>query len=112
MTIGFLIAGVLIPLLLGNVVKIWAISLAGLFMMMAVFFPHHLSKPREYWLALGEKLGHTNSLILFTVIYLTLFSLVHLFFILSGRDLLLRRWKKYESTFKEKSKISSFSDPF
>lgn len=112
MSAAFLFLGMGIPLLKKKDIHPVLCAVAGLFLLLAIFSPETLKKIREWWLLLGEKLGLINSKILFTILYLTLFSLVHLIFKLMGRDKFKKKWKGYESTYTEKQKISSFSDPF
>lgn len=112
MTVGFLVLGILIPLIKSHPVKLPLIAIAGVCLFFGLFFPDLLEKPRKAWIYLGDKLGHFNSRIIFSCLYLTLFSFVHLIFKITGRDKLLKNWKAYQSTFKIKSTLSSFSDPF
>lgn len=112
MTGCLLLLGAVIPYLKGKAFHFPLLAAAGILFIAGLLFPMMLEQTRQKWLWLGEKLGHINSRIIFTVIYLGLFSFVHLVFFLTGRDKMLRRWKKYSSTFKEKKSISSFKDPF
>lgn len=112
MTVGLLLLGVGIPLLKKHTINNAVVVLAMLFLAVGLIRPGLLEKPRIYWIWLGEKLGFLNSRILFTVLYMILFSFVHLIFIITGRDKMLRNWKKYSSTYKIKNNVSSFRDPF
>ena len=112
MSICFFVVGALIPFFKHKPNHISLLILASLFLFIAFIAPNLLTKPRHYWLILGEKLGIINTKILFTLIYLSVFSLVHLVFIMTRRDRLMRAWKKYPSTYQIKTKISSFADPF
>lgn len=109
---GFLVLGAGIPLLKGKSIHLALVAIAVLFLLLGLLTPDLLEKPRRFWIWLGEKLGFINTRILFTFLYLTIFSFVHLVFMLTGRDRMKRKWKKYSSTYLEKTKISSFSDPF
>lgn len=112
MTGGFLLVGLVIPLIKHNPFHLSLLVLAVIFFLFAVFTPQFLEKPRLWWLRLGEKLGIINTRILFTLIYLTIFSFVHLIFKILQRDKMKRKWKKYATTYQVKTKISSFDDPF
>ncbi len=112
MTAGFSALGVVIPIIKHRQIHWSLLGIAILFLLLAVVAPLALSKPRLIWLRLGEKLGFINSRILFSFIYLTLFSFIHFIFFITKRDKLKRRWKQYSSTYFEKSDISSFKNPF
>lgn len=112
MTAGLLLLGVGIPLLKKNTINNPTVILAFIFLAVGLIWPALLEKPRIYWIWLGEKLGFINSRILFTLLYMILFSFVHLIFIITGRDKMLKSWKKYSTTYKIKNSVSSFRDPF
>lgn len=112
MTSGFLVVGAGIPFIKGHAIHLWAVILATLFFLSGLFVPHLLEKPRHAWIWLGEKLGAINSRVLLTLLYGTLFSFIHLIFLLIGRDKMMSAWKKYPTTYKEKKSISAFRDPF
>lgn len=112
MAFAFFILGVLIPFAKQRPVVIPLVAVAVFFLFSALLCPGFLEKPRAYWLHLGELLGRINSTIILTAIYLVLFSLTRFIFFLLRRDRMKRMWKKYPSTFQEKTEISSFRDPF
>jgi hypothetical protein len=112
MTGGLLLLGVVVPYLKGKPHHMSLIVIAVIFFLLAIVAPILLKKPQEYWMWIGEKLGAINSRILLTIIYFTLFALLHFIFKLIGRDKMKKKWKKYESTFEVKTEISSFTDPF
>lgn len=112
MAFAFLILGTGIPLIKHRTFHPVLTGIALLFLIVAIFVPDWLKTTREWWLMLGEKLGLLNSRILFTILYLTLFSVIHLIFKLMGRDKFKRKWRAYDSTYTEKQKISAFTDPF
>lgn len=112
MTAGFAIIGIVVPFYKYQIIYPMLAALSFLFLFLAVFFPYSLKRFREWWTLLGEVLGAINSKILFTIIYMTVFTFIHLMFKLLGRDKMKRKWKAYESTYVIKQKISSFSDPF
>ncbi|MDD4974222.1 MAG: SxtJ family membrane protein [Bacteriovorax sp.] len=109
---GFLVMGALIPFIKHKPIHLPQVIIAVIFLLIALIAPHLLERPRQYWLWLGEKLGLINTKIFFTLIYLSLFSIVHLVFIIIRRDRMKRLWKKYPSTYQVKTEISSFGDPF
>ncbi|MBC7540698.1 MAG: hypothetical protein H7281_17900 [Bacteriovorax sp.] len=112
MTAGFLVLGILIPLIKQKQIHLVLVIIAAVFFVIAFFAPKLLERPRHYWLLLGEKLGLINTKILFTLIYISIFSFIHLVFIIIRRDRMKRAWKKYPSTYQIKTEITSFSDPF
>ena len=112
MAFAFLVIGTGIPLLKNREFHPVLTGIAVLFLIVAILAPDWLKTTREWWLLLGEKLGTINSRILFTILYLTLFSLIHLIFKIMGRDKFKRKWKAYETTYTDKQKISLFTDPF
>jgi hypothetical protein len=112
MSAAFFILGAGIPLLKNKEIHPLLTVIACAFLFFTLVYPEALRNVRKWWLILGEKLGLINSRILFTILYLTLFSLVHLVFKMMGRDKFKKKWKGYDSTYSEKQKISSFADPF
>ena len=112
LSFALLLFGLFIPLYKNKPSNVYLIALAGIFLICSLFFAEILTKPRAKWIILGEKLGALNSIIIFTIIYLTVFLSVRLFFNLIKRDRLKINWKKYPSTYQEKKEISLFSDPF
>lgn len=112
LSFALLLFGLFIPLYKNKPSNVYLIALAGIFLICSLFFAEILTKPRAKWIILGEKLGALNSRIIFTIIYLTVFLSVRLFFNLIKRDRLKINWKKYPSTYQEKKEISLFSDPF
>ena len=112
MTGGFLVLGIIIPLIKHRPLHPILIVIAVFFFFLSLVAPMLLKKPQEFWMWLGEKLGAVNSRVLLIVIYFTLFTFLHAIFKIIGRDKMRKKWKKYESTFEVKSEISSFSDPF
>ena len=112
MTIGCFIFGSIIPLIKRKNVHFWLNSIAFIVLIFGIFWPSFLDRPRLIWLKIGNFLGKINTNIIFTFIYLILFSLVHFIQFFIGRDRLKKRFKKYQTTFEIKDKISSFKDPF
>ena len=112
MTIGCFIFGSLIPLIKRKNVHSWLNLIAFTVLIVGIFWPRFLDRPRLIWLKIGNILGKINTNIIFTFIYLSLFSFIHFIQFVFGRDRLKKRFKKYQSTFDLKDKISSFNDPF
>lgn len=112
MSLCFFILGVIIPYIKQKDFHYYLIALSLLFLLLAIFFPLALQKIRILWIKFGSILGNINTKILFTIIYLLIFSPIHLIFKILKRDKLKLRWKKYSSTFLIKKEISSFDDPF
>ncbi len=109
---GFAIVGFVIPALKKGQFHPVLIFLSLAFLIMGYFFPHKLNTLRVKWMILGEFLGKINTTIIFTLIYLMVFSTIHAIFSMLGRDRLMKKWKKYSTTFHRKENISDFSDPF
>lgn len=112
LTLALLMFGLFIPLYKNKAFNFYFIILAIILLICSLFFAEILTKPRTWWMILGEKLGALNTRIIFTVIYLTIFLSIRLFFKLINRDRLKMNWKKYPSTYQDKKEISLFSDPF
>jgi hypothetical protein len=108
-----LVFGIMLPSIKGHSIHFRAtvvviLTSASIYL----FFPKLFNRCRALWILMGERIGRMNSFILYSFIYIFLFSLVRLCFALLRRDKLLKNWKKYNSTYKEKSAISLFEDPF
>jgi hypothetical protein len=112
MTIACIVFGSIIPFIKGKNLHNWLNILAIIFLFFGLFGPKYLQKTRLIWLKFGEFLGKINTKIIFTFIYLSVFSFVHFIQFLIGRDRLKKRFKKYQTTYEIKEKISSFNDPF
>lgn len=112
MAFAFLVIGVFIPYYRHGIIYPVLAVLSALFLVLALLAPTALRKFRDWWIMLGEFLGAVNSRILFSILYLTLFTLIHFFFRLFGRDRMKRKWKAYDSTYVVKTTLSNFSDPF
>lgn len=112
LVIGFLIIGLGIPFLKDRPMNIYLVGLAGLIFVTGMISPKILIKPREYWIKVGNLLGKINSTILFTLIYILIFSTVGLIFRIFKRDKMHRHFKKSDSTMVFKTEISSFDEPF
>lgn len=112
MAFAFAVVGIFLPYYRHEMIYPVLAALAGLFLGLALVAPGALRKFREWWILLGEFLGAVNSRILFSILYLTLFTLIHFFFKIFRRDRMKRKWKGYETTYVEKSTLSNFSDPF
>jgi hypothetical protein len=112
MTAGFLVLGVLIPLIKDKQIHLSLVIFGAVIFVISLITPKLLDRPRHYWLLSGEKLGIINTKILFTLIYISIFSSIHLVFIIIRRDRMKRAWKKYPSTYQIKTEITSFTDPF
>lgn len=108
----FLLWGAIIPYFKRGIVHPVLLVFSGVVLILALIRPSLLTVPRKYWLWIGEKLGAINSFVLLTVLYYTLFTITHLIFVLTGRDQLKLKWKKYQTTLQRKEKISSFREIF
>jgi len=112
MALCFGVLGIGLPLYKYKMINPLFTALAVLFLALAIFIPDALKKFREWWMLLGEILGTINSKILFTIFFFTIITMIHYIFRLIKRDRFKRKWKAYDSTYVEKSKLSNFSDPF
>ena len=112
MSFCFFVLGGIIPYMKQKNVHYSLIVVSLIFFVLAIFLPLSLERIRIIWSKLGDILGKINTKILFTIIYLLMFSPIHLIFKILKRDKLKLQWKKYSSTFHVKKDISSFNDPF
>lgn len=112
MSFGFLVLGIVIPFIKRQNVHYFLVIVSALFFILAIISPMTLNFFRVRWLKLGEVLGKINSKIIFSIIYILIFSTIHLIFKILRRDKLKLKWKKYSSTYADKTQVSSFLDPF
>ncbi len=106
----FLLIGAIIPSVKSQDLKWLWIYLSILFIFSSFVFPLMLFELRKYWIKLGNFLGHINSTILFSIIFILVISPITLIFKITGRDLLKLKYKKYASTWTLKESISNFED--
>jgi hypothetical protein len=112
MAFVFIFFGVLKPLMKHSPINRLSFFGAGILILISLFRPNSLKKIRSFWILFGEKIGAFNSKIIFTILYFSLFSVLHLIFILMKRDKMKKDWKRYQSTYELKNRISDFNDPF
>ncbi len=112
MSFVFVFFGALKPLMKHSSINKMSLLIAVILILISLFRPNSLKKIRTFWILIGEKIGAFNSKIIFTILYFSLFSLIHLIFILMKRDKMKKEWKCYQSTYQLKTKISDFNDPF
>lgn len=82
------------------------------FVLIGLLFPEKMQKPRTWWIKFGEVLGHVNGVIIFTVLYFTLFLLISLLFKIFNRDRLKLNFKQYNSLKQAKRSISPMVNMF
>lgn len=112
MAAGFAVIGAVIPYYKRQIVYPLLILIAGLFFILSLLAPKALKKFREWWMLIGEVLGTINSRILFTFMFLTIFTGIHFLFRCLGRDRFKRKWKAYDTTYVVRTTLTNFSDPF
>lgn len=72
----------------GTATGVFLFILSIVIMCLSLLTPEILEPVCSVWIKFGEKIGHVTSMILMTIIYLTMFIPVGLFFRVLGIDLL------------------------
>ncbi|MBC7711732.1 MAG: hypothetical protein H7177_00235 [Rhizobacter sp.] len=112
LTIGFLVIGFGIPYLKAKTYNHVLIYIAAAIFIVGMLTPKLLIYPRKGWIAVGEVMGKINSTILFTFVYILIFTTVGLIFRMFKRDRLKKEFRKVNSTMVMKNEISTFEEPF
>lgn len=102
---GIIIAGVfgvLIPVIKGKSILIPAVVIGAAFLAVAGVAPKLLQPIFKAWMVLGNILGWINSRIILGAFYFLMFVPISLFFKLTGRDILARRFDKKLVTYRVK----------
>lgn len=112
LTAGFFIIGGLIPYLKDKSFNMPLVIIGGSVFLVGMLCPKLLIYPRKYWIFIGNIMGKINSTILFTFMYILIFSTIGLIFKIFKRDRLKTNFRKVSTTMVFKNEISPFEDPF
>lgn len=112
LTVGFLFIGGLVPYFKNKSFNMLLVIVGGSFFLVGMLCPKLLIYPRKYWIIIGNIMGKINSTILFTLMYILIFSTVGLIFKIFKRDRLKTGFRKVSTTMVLKNEISTFEDPF
>ena len=112
LTVGFLVIGGLIPYFKNKPFNMPLVIVGGSVFIVGMLCPKLLIYPRKYWIFIGNIMGKINSTILFSLMYVLIFSTIGLIFKICKRDRLKTSFRKVSSTMVFKNEISTFEDPF
>ena len=89
------------PMLDGGQTRLWALALAGAFLLVAAVLPTLFARSGMYrgWVKFGEVVGLINSRIIMFVMFVTIFAPVGLAFRLMRRDVLHKRFDPEAKTY-------------
>ncbi len=108
----FLLIG-LWPLLNGEVIRVWSISVSLFFLILGIFNSRLLIPLKILWIKLGEILGRFVSPIVMAIIYFIILTPTGLFMRLIGKDFLNTKFSKNNSYWiKRKRNIGSMKRQF
>lgn len=97
----FFTAVALWPMLHGSPARLWALALAGAFLLVAAILPTLFAHSGMYrgWVKFGEVVGLINSRIIMFVMFVTIFAPIGLLFRLMRRDVLHKRFNPEAETY-------------
>ena len=108
----FLLIG-LWPLLNGETIRVWSISVSLFFLILGIFNSRLLIPLKILWIKLGEILGRFVSPIVMAIIYFIILTPTGLFMRLIGKDFLNTKFSKNNSYWiKRKRNIGSMKRQF
>ena len=108
----FLLIG-LWPLLNGEAIRVWSISVSLFFLILGIFNSRLLIPLKILWIKLGEILGRFVSPIVMAIIYFIILTPTGLFMRLIGKDFLNTKFSKNNSYWiKRKRNIGSMKRQF
>ena len=108
----FLLIG-LWPLLNGEAIRVWSISVSLFFLILGIFNSRLLIPLKIVWIKLGEILGRFVSPIVMAIIYFIILTPTGLFMRLIGKDFLNTKFSKNNSYWiKRKRNIGSMKRQF
>lgn len=89
------------PLLDGGQPRLWALALAGGFLLVAALLPKFFARSGMYrgWVKFGEVVGLINSRIIMFAMFVAIFAPVGLLFRLMRRDVLHKRFDPEAKTY-------------
>tara|TARA_B100001029_G_C14753069_1_gene281851 strand:+ start:68 stop:445 length:378 start_codon:yes stop_codon:yes gene_type:complete len=101
--IVFLIIG-LWPLINGETVRVWSISISIIFLILGIINSKFLTPLKIIWIKLGETLGKFIAPIVMGIIYFIIITPIGLFMRLIGKDLLNTKLFKKKSYWIKRTK--------
>ena len=95
-TIFFLVIG-LWPLLNQNPIRVWSVSLALLFLFLALILPKLLTPLNNTWIKLGEILGKIIAPIVMALVFFIVVTPISFIVRICGKDLLRLKFTKNDT---------------
>ncbi len=102
--------GLLLPWIWGFVPPIWLWILATAFVVVALLAPVALRPLFFIWLKIGHVLGWINTRIILGLVFAFIFIPVGIFFKLTGRDSMARKYRKDEASYRVVSRARAAKD--
>jgi hypothetical protein len=102
---GLIVAGgffviALVPLLRGHNLRVWALAVAGAFLIPALALPAVLRYPYKIWMFIGHCLGWVNTRIILTALFYIVFTPVSIVMRLMKRDTMNRGFEPEMETYR------------
>lgn len=109
----FAIIGVY-PLVGDGGVRVWALVVAGVFLLLALLLPRALAWPNRLWFKLGMLLGAIVAPLVMALVYIVAVLPTGLLFRLAGKDLLRLRFDRNASSYwiKREHPVGSMKNQF
>ena len=107
----FTLAGLILPLLRGQPVKLWAIAVAVVFLFLAVAAPRTLALPNRLWMQVGKLLHRIVSPLVMSLLFIIAVVPTALALRLMGRDPLRLKFDRKAATYWQK-RASNTEDSF
>ena len=104
----------LFPLLSGGAIRIWAMIIAGVFLLLSFIAPNLLKIPNRLWHKFGLLLGAIIAPIAMGLVYFLTIAPIGLLMRLSGKDLLRQKLDSSENTYwiERKEPVGSMKNQF
>jgi hypothetical protein len=107
----------LLPLWYGENFRVWAIVVATIFLVPAIFFPHLLRPLNLLWFKFGLLLGKIVAPIVISAVFFVIVTPMALLMRLMGKDPLNRAWDPNSQTYwikrdEQTNSMSSMKDQF
>ena len=87
------------PLLNGNPIRIWSLSIAAAILAIAIFKPNILTPFNNTWIKLGEKIGHIIAPIIMFLIFIFVVTPTGLILKLFRKDILNLKFSKNSNSY-------------
>ena len=84
----------------GEDLRMWALVLAGLLIMPALFIPQSLRQVHRLWMAMGQVLGRINTAIILSGVFYGVVTPMGVVMRLAGRDPMCRRVEPGTDTYR------------